>query len=335
MSTTFNFPDDISVTINENDRYKSDLERERIIYANGQYWRIKEEMFSGGPFAVPTYIWDPYGPWRMASPWRMPAHYWNDLNLKHSKKQREILNQFMHKAEPRGEQEPMEDLMAVPIGTYVEDIKQIIYLTIGFGDKKLNYTVPIVRDEIYRIDYYEDATLKSIVGKVRIITIHSGKDYRGKPEIYCILQVDTSDTFDAYMHIINTKDIRYIKDVKEMANESLIINRCYVGPEEPENAEEYGMWVDPAAGIIRIRINSEWTIVNTIKPEETPEEGMYWKFNYKTCQWNQKEIPDKPTSIDPKIDFEFNEHDGKWVPYLIDDNNAASDSENDGDTSGS
>lgn len=295
----------------DDDRYRDDLDRERLLYYNGQYYRIKEAYYSGGPYSVPHMLWDPYGPWRFARPIPHDLDYWTDLDYRYQNtvyaKLKEITTHFHHSAIT-----PNIDLLTAPLGASV-NVKYTPIITIAFGDSSLNYSVEIDKDKVYRIDYLSNAVLTSIVGRVKVANITSGTDYRGNKMDYVILAIDCSTDFGSDVRTIDSRDIRYIKCLNDI-QESLEINRSYIGTVEPDGTHGgfVNFWYNPSTNEYKVRQeDGSWKVISE-KPTEKPDSGKYYRFNYDTMSWDMVDIPEIGDSIKNRI-YVFDRDQGIWI----------------------
>ena len=292
-------------------RYRDDLERERLIYANGEYYRVRENWFSGGPYAVPRMFFDPYGPWRMARPVRHPLHYWEDLEFKYQGRLRDDLRLYYKHYIKDGEDGDLSMLSTTPLGANVT-AKMTPIIEIAFGDSSLNYKVEVEDGKVYRIDYMKDATLSTVIGRIASCDLANGYDYRGKETQYVVIKVDCSMDFESDVRLIDSRTIRYIKSLEELQT-ATSVTRTFVSTVEPEDTHgEYGGWYNPKTNEYFVKNNSGGWVPIPTKPSEEPEEGKYWSYNSDNVQWEQKEIPPKPEDFTPNTVWTFDFDEEKW-----------------------
>ena len=298
---------------NHNMRYQDDLDRERIIYYNGQYYRIKEAYFSGGPYSMPHGLWDPFGPWRMARPIPHNLEYWTDLDYRYQNTMKETLKKITteHYQSDLATVTFNDSLLNAPIGTEVE-VMNLYKISVLFGDENLNYSVEIDPTKVYHIDYMSDGKLRSIIGRVFNVDVIQGKDYRGDKATYTILNVDCSNDFNSDKRLVDSRDIRYIQCLNDLQTASSI-TKTFIGTREPDDPyKQYGAWFNPTTSIYKVRNKKgEWIDVAG-KPEENPGVGFYWKFNPDNFQWILNKIPEfKPDDIRECV-WEFQETSERW-----------------------
>ena len=289
-------------------RYMDDRDRDRLIYRNGEYYRLRESYYTGGPYTVPRVIFDPYHIWRMTRPVHHPWAFWKDLDLKYARKMYEPLDHYTtHFIKEEGGGPDTTALLTTPIGADVT-IKAIPVVTIAFGDKNLNFSVEITEDKVYRIDYMEDATLKSVIGKVTGFNQYNAFDYRNKEYNYITLRVDASNEMSSNVVTIDSRNIRYILSLSDIETRMSVME-TYIGPEEP-NTERYRLWFNPITGENKVFYNNEWKSID--KPTEAAEEGKYWKYDDLTFTWSQEEVPPRPEDYIRNKVWSFNYDTGKW-----------------------
>ena len=270
----------------DDNRYIDDLDRERLIYYQGQYYKIRESLFSNAyDTSVLRIMLDPLGPWRIARPHPVSMDYWKDLDFRYQNTMRQCLEKFSTHYH-YNEYSVNMDLLTVPIGTSIE-VKYTPTITILFGDKSLNYSIDIDKDKVYKIDYVEDATLKSILGKVIECNIVDGYDYRGAKTKYVVICIDSSGDFKSNVVYIDSRNIRFISSLSDI-QKSMDVTRSYVGVEEPVKHGEFGGWYNPETGEYKISKDSEWIVVPK-KPDEDPEEGKKWSYDSEKMEWIQIE----------------------------------------------
>lgn len=298
-------------------RYQDDLDRERIIYYNGQYYRIKEAYFSGGPYSMPHGLWDPFGPWRMARPIPHNLEYWTDLDYRYQNTMRDALKKVTteHYESDLASVTFNGSLLNAPIGTKVE-VLNLYTITVQFGDSKLNYSVEIDPQKVYHIDYMANGALRSVIGRVSDIDVVNGKDYRGDKTVYTVLNVDCSNDFKSNKRLIDSRDIRYIQCLTDLQTASSI-TKTFIGTREPDDPYyQYGAWFNPTESLYKVRNKQgEWVDVKS-KPNENPEKGNYWKFNPNTFEWELNKIPEFiPDGVRECI-WNFNESSERWERQL-------------------
>lgn len=294
-------------------RYIDDLDRERILYYNGQYYRIKEAYFSGGPYAMPHGLWDPFGPWRMARPIPHNLEYWTDLDYRY---QNTVCNTLKKVGTHFhiGEAEINKDLLCVPLGTKI-NIKNIYSVTILFGDTNLNYTIDIDPDKVYHIDYMENAVLQSVIGRVVDCDLYKAKDYRGEDAPYTMLKLDCSRDFEHDIRNIDSRDIRYINCLSDIQKSSSI-TKTFIGVREPDDPYgEFGAWYNPSESKYYLKTEEGWKDI-TSKPEEDPGEDKYWHWNSNKFEWEVKEIPACEDDNGREYVWIFNESTERWERQL-------------------
>ena len=271
----------------DDNRYIDDLDRERLIYYQGQYYKMKESLFSHAyDTSVMRLLLDPLGSWRLNRPDPIPMEYWKDLDYKYQSTMRECLNKFgthFH----YNDYEMDVSLLTVPIGTKI-DVKITPTITILFGKSDLNYSVDIEKDKVYKIDYLEDATISSILGKVINCNVVDTFDYRGAKTKHTILCVDCSEDFGSDIRYIDSRNIRFIMSLSDL-QKSMSVTRSYIGIEEPDDKHgEFGGWYNPETGEYKVYKDGEWITVPK-KPDEEPEEGKKWNYNSNKMEWIQIE----------------------------------------------
>ena len=297
-------------------RYRDDLERERLIYSNGEYFRVREAWFTGGPFGIPRY-WHPpfttFRPFWMAGPRRVhPLHYWTDLDYRYQGRMKEeLVRYFKHyENDPSGGVVGMPGYATLPIGSKVTT-KFTPIIEIAFGDSQFNYQVAVEEGAIYRIDYMENATLCNIIGKISGFQTNEGYDYRGAKIEYVVLKIDCSSEFGADIRLVDSRNIRYIKNVEELVS-STALPMVYVGTTEPDG-NDYSGWYNPMTNEFKISTKDGWSKLNT-KPEEEPEAGKYWWYDAENNEWIQKDIPEfNPPYKEPNTVWQFDPSVEKWI----------------------
>ena len=298
-------------------RYRDDLERERLIYSNGEYFRVREAWFTGGPFDPPRFWHPPYTTFRpfwMAGPRRVhPLHYWTDLDYRYQGRMKnELVRYFKHyENDPNGGVPGIPGYATLPLGSKVTT-KVIPIIEIAFGDSQFNYQVAIEEGGIYRIDYMENATLTSIIGRIANFEVSEGYDYRGAKIEYTVLKVDCSSEFGADIKLVDSRNIRYIKNVEELVS-ATALPMVFVGTNEPDPAD-YSGWYNPMTSEFKVYKNKDdgWVKFDT-KPEEEPEAGKYWWYNQEENEWIQKDIPDfNPQFKEPNSVWVFDTSEEKW-----------------------
>ena len=295
-----------------NIRYYDDLTRERLIYYNGEYYKMREEFFAGTPFTVPRMIWDPYGPWRMARPVQHPMRYWTDLDYRHQHRVREAVTKFREHYMRDGYDAQIDGLMIAPLGATVQ-VKQIPIITISFGDPNFNYSVEIDSSKVYRIDYLADGKLSTVIGKLTDTRILPGTDYRGKDIYYVILTIDCSSDFGSDIRTIDSRDVRYICALSDLQTNVSVTN-TYIGVDEPDG-EEYGGWYNPINKEYHILQANEWKLLPE-KPTDAPI-GKYYAYDIEKAEWVLKDIPPMPSTYRRDQIWVFDEVHGYWTSANI------------------
>lgn len=288
-------------------RYYDDLARERLIYFNGEYYKMREEFLLGTPYTVPRFQWDPYGPWRMARPVQHPMRYWTDLDYRYQHRVREAVTRFKQHYVKDGYDTQIDGLMIAPLGATVQ-VKHIPAITINFGDKNFNYSVEVTTDKVYRIDYLSDGTLYTIIGKISDSKTLAGVDYRGKDIYYVLLTVDCSSDFGSNLRYVDSRDIRYICALSDLQTNTSVTN-TYIGLEEPDS-DEYGGWYNPLTREYKLFHNGKWYTMPE-KPTDAPE-GKFYSYDVDKMEWILKDIPPIPSMYHRGQIWTFNDVQGYW-----------------------
>ena len=288
-------------------RYYDDLARERLIYFNGEYYKMREEFLGGTPYTVPRFHWDPYGPWRMARPVHHPMRYWTDLDYRYQHRVREAVTKFRQHYVKDGFDTQIDGLMIAPLGASVH-VKQIPVITINFGDRNFNYSVEIDNEKVYRIDYLANGTLSTVIGKLTDTKTLPGTDYRGKDIYYVILTIDCSSDFGSNLRYIDSRDIRYICALSDLQTNTSVTN-TYIGIDEPDS-DEYGGWYNPLTREYKLLHNDEWYTMPE-KPSDVPED-KYYSYDIDKMEWVLKDIPPMPSTYHRGQIWTFNDVQGYW-----------------------
>ena len=285
----------------------------RLLYQNGEYYRIKESYVAGGnPYAVPPFRFDPYNPWRFKHPEPAPLHYYEDLDLKYHAIMKEKIQQFYTHYIPDNQ----TAIVNIPISTSV-DIKPIVDITINFAASDMNYNVTLEQDKVYRIDYVKDATLITAIGRLKQAKVASGIDYSGSKTKYAVIYLDCSSDFSNDSRVIDSRSIRYVKSLSDMQTNT-IITRTWVGVTEPDTAE-YGGWFNTAIGkyLMYDYTNKKWVDAPD-KPTEKPPAGQQWVYDQINKKWILTNVPDdipaKPTdALSADKMYVFDETKNEWT----------------------
>lgn len=293
-------------------RYYDDMTRERLIYYNGEYYKMREEFLSGGPYTVPRLIWDPYGPWRMARPVQHPMRYWTDLDYRYQHRVKEAVTKFRNHYVKDGHDNQIDGLMIAPLGSYVT-VKQVPQITIKFGDSNFNYTVEVDSNKVYRLDYLADGTLSTVIGKITDSKTYLGTDYRGKDTYYVILTIDCSSDFGSDIRYVDSRDIRYICPLSDLQSNVSITN-TYIGVDEPDS-EEYGGWYNPITQEYYILRQDEWVKMPN-KPSDAPE-GKYYRYDIENMEWVLDDVPPMPSTYRRNQIWVFDEERGYWESTYV------------------
>ena len=297
----------------EYQRYFDDMERERLVYYNGEYYKMRECYLSGGPYAVPRFQWDPYGPWRMARPVHHPMRYWTDLDYRYQHRIHEAMTQYKQHYSRNGYGDQIDGLMITPLGAEVS-VKTIPIITITFGDKNFNYSVEIEEDKVYRIDYLADAKLSTIIGKVVDCRTYEYTDYRGKNAYYTLLKVDCSSDFGSDIRMVDSRDIRHICSLTDLQSNTSVTN-TYIGITAPDDIENYGAWFNPVNDTLYLNKEGKWEEMPK-RPTDIPE-GKYYQFDIYKLLWTLKDIPPMPDIYRRGQVWIFDEFEGKWKHEYI------------------